>query len=63
MKVKIKSFNGILEDFLTLDKLYVVDERLDTYLLSVKDDNGETMIIYTKDCGFLNGGEWEVVDE
>lgn len=63
MNILIKSFNGVLEDFLTLNKLYLVQEVLDNYLLSVKDDNGDTMIIYTEDCAFLNGGSWEVVNE
>ena len=36
---------------------------LDDYLLSVNDDNGDTMIIFTEDCAYLNGGSWEVVDE
>ena len=63
MKIKIKSFNGVLEDFLTLNKPYLVQEVLDNYLLSVKDDNGDTMIVYTEECDFLNGGSWEVVDE
>lgn len=63
MKIKIKSFNGVLADFLTLDKSYLVQEVLDDYLLSVNDDNGDTMIVYTEDCVFLNGGSWEVVDE
>ena len=63
MKVKIKSFNGVLEDFLTLNKSYLVQEVLDICLLSVKDDDGDKLIIYTEDCAFLNGGSWEVVDE
>ena len=63
MKIKIKSFNGELEDFLTLNKSYLVQEVLNNYLLSVKDDNGDTMIVYTEECDFLNGGSWEVVDE
>ena len=63
MKIKIKSFNGVLADFLTLDKSYSVQEVLDDYLLSVNDDNGDTMIVYTEECDFLNGGSWEVVNE
>ena len=63
MKVKIKSFNGVLEEYLTLDKLYLVQEILDDNLFSVKDDNGDTMIVYTEECDFLNGGSWEVIDE
>ena len=63
MKVRIKNFNGVLEDFLTLNKSYLVQEVLDNYLLSVKDDNGDTMIVYTEECDFLNGGSWEVVNE
>lgn len=63
MKVKIKSFNGDLPDYLTLDKLCKVEEVLDVHLFSVDDDNGDTMIIFTEGCGFLNGGSWEVVSE
>ncbi len=63
MKVKIKSFKGDLPSFLTLGKLYNVEEMLDTHLLSIYDDNGDNMIIYTEDCGYLNGGLWDIVDE
>ena len=63
MKVKIKSFNGVLEDILTLNKSYLVQEVIDNYLLSVKDNNGNEKIFYTEECDFLNGGSWEVVDE
>ena len=63
MKVKIKHFNGEIPHYLTLDKLYKVEEVLDVHLFSVDDDNGDTMIIFTEECGFLNGGSWEVVSE
>lgn len=63
MKVKIKSFNGELPDYLTLDKLYKVEEVLDVHLFSVDDDNGDTMIIFTEECDFLNGGSWGIVNE
>lgn len=63
MKVKIKEYFGELPDYLTEDKLYEVGEILDVHLFSVDDDNGDTMIIFTEDCGFLNGGSWEIVSE
>ena len=63
MKIRIKTYNGELPSYLTLDKLYDVVEILDEHLLSVYDDNGENMIIFTEDCGFLNGGTWEVCDD
>ena len=63
MKVKIKSFNGVLEEYLTLDKLYLVQEILDDNLFSINADNNVTITIYTKYCFFLNGRSWEVVNE
>ena len=63
MKVKIKEYFGELPDYLTLGKLYKVEEVLDVHLFLVEDDNGDAMIVFTEDCGFLNGGSWEVVNE
>ena len=63
MKVKIKAYFGELPNYLTLGKIYEVEEVLDVHLFLVGDDNGDAMIVFTEDCGFLNGGSWEVVDE
>lgn len=62
MKILIKTYNDKLPSYLTLNKLYDVKEIIDVNLLCVDDDNGDSMIIYTEDCVFLNGGCWEVVD-
>lgn len=68
MKVRIKSFNGNLPDYLTLGKLYDVtnpdDDFFSAGLYYITDDyNNDACLICLKDCGHLNGGEWEVVDE
>ena len=63
MKVKIKHFNGKLPEYLTLGKIYKVEEVLDVHLFLVGDDNGEGLVVFTEDCGFLNGGSWEVINE
>lgn len=67
MKVKIKSFNGNLPEYLTLGKLYDVinpdDEFFSDRLYYITDDYNGYCLIYLEDCEFLNGGEWEVVDE
>jgi hypothetical protein len=63
MKVKIKEYFGELPDYLTLEKTYEVEEVLDVHLFLVGDDNGDAMIVFTEDCGFLNGGSWEIVNE
>ena len=66
MKVKIKSFNGNLPDYLTLGKHYDViepDEFLGDGLYYILDDYEDSCLIYFEDCGYLNGGEWEIFDE
>ena len=66
MKVKIKSFNGDLPDYLTLGKHYDViepDVDLISGLYYILDDYKDSCLIYLEDCGYLNGGEWEVVNE
>jgi len=66
MKVKIKSFNGNLPDYLTLGKYYDViepDEFFSDGLYYILDDYKDSCLIYLEDCGYLNGGEWEVVNE
>ena len=67
MKVEIKSFNGNLPPYLTLGKNYDVIEPEYNYfsedLYYILDDYKGSCLIYLKDCGHLNGGKWEVVDE
>ena len=63
MKVKIKSFNGDLVD-LTEGKQYNVDKDFGDGDLGIFDDSGFWFITRVDEsCNFLNGGEWEVVDE
>ena len=66
MKVKIKSFNGNLPNYLTLGKLYeVIGNNFDlaSGLYYILDDYNDSCLIYLEDCSYLNGGEWEIVDE
>ena len=67
MKVKIKSFNGNLPSYLTLGKHYEVIEPDDEFfsdgLYYILDDYKDSCLIYLEDCGYLNGGKWEIVDE
>ena len=67
MKVKIKSSNGNLSAYLTLGKLYDITEPDDEFfsdgLYYIIDDYNDHCLISLEDCGHLNGGEWEVVDE
>ena len=63
MKVKIKSFNGELPDYLTLGKVYEFDSWSDDNDGSIQDDLGMGLYIFLDCCDFLNGGSWEVVNE
>lgn len=63
MKIKIKSFNEDLPDYLTLGKLYEFDRCSDDNDGSIQDDLGRGLYIFLDCCDFLNGGSWEVVNE
>ena len=62
MKVKIKSFNGSLPEYLTEGKEYDVI-KCGTYWCDIVDDDGDDVFILLDGCEFLNGGSWEVVSE
>lgn len=63
MKLKIKSFNGELKD-LSIDKIYAVDKDFGDGDIGVFDDTGFWFITRVGEpCSFLNGGEWELVNE
>ena len=64
MKVRIKSFNGELPEYLTDGKVYEVtnyDSNLDSGY--VVDDLGSKIITILNKTAHLNGGSWEVIDE
>lgn len=63
MKVKVKSFNGELPEWLTVGKKYDVihDHYNDGDLLDIDDDEDSVITIKPDYCSFLNGGSWEVV--
>lgn len=62
MKVKIKSFNGVLPEYLTVGKEYEVVDGKYPYF-DIIDDCNENVYIDVNDCDHLNGGSWEVVEE
>lgn len=63
MKVKIKSFNGILED-LTVGNIYEVTHNFGDGEIGIEDDEKFWFITRLNEpCTFLNGGEWEVCSE
>ena len=62
MKVKIKSFNGELPDYLTLGKVYEFEKWDDDGFGGIQDDIGLGLMINTEVCDFLNGGSWEVLE-
>lgn len=65
MKVKIKSRKGFLLENLSTDKEYKVlkDHYNDGSLLDIHDDDGDRITILVYSCGFLGGGEWDVINE
>ena len=62
MIAKIKYVIGELSEPLTIGKEYTVLEELPCECFSIKDDNGDSMIINMNNCGFLNGGSWEIIN-
>lgn len=63
MKVKIKNYFGELND-LTAGNIYEVTHKFSDGDIGIKDDVGFLFITRPNEpCAFLNGGEWEVVDE
>ena len=64
MKVKIKSFNGELPDYLTLGKVYeVVSILLDGgNFPRIVTDDGFKLILCLYSCDYLNGGSWKIVE-
>lgn len=65
MKIKIKSFNGELPDYLTADKVYRVFSNCEFSPEFIYDDTGTGARVYflIDCCPHLNSGSWEVVDE
>lgn len=61
MKVKIKSFNGELPEYLTDGKEYEAMERSD-YSLLIIDNDGDSILCLLSGCHHLNGGSWEIVE-
>lgn len=63
MKVRIKSFNGELPEYLTEGKVYDVDSISKTGCLfwAFCDDSQLDCFLFSE-CGHLNGGSWEVIE-
>ena len=62
MKIKIKSFNGDLPDYLTVGKVYEVITPVLNGVRIICDD-GMYLSTTINDSPTLNGGSWEVVSE
>lgn len=66
MEIRIKSFNGVLPDYLKVDKQYsvisgyVVDGD---YFVTVEGGMAVPVNTSLKGCRHLNGGSWEVVND
>ena len=65
MKLKIKSFNGELPNYLTVGKVYESTYSFDgdIELPYIYSDDGSFILLCTYECDHLNGGSWEVVDD
>ena len=61
MKVKIKSFNGELPSYLSLNKEYRVSGGSDNFKI-IHDDHMQRTFINIECCRHLNGGSWEIVE-
>lgn len=62
MKVKIKSFNGELPSYLTVDKEYSVYMHDSEWGIINLGGGHIIRINCLKYCNHLNGGSWEVVE-
>ena len=63
MKIRIKTYNGELND-LTVGKNYEVTNDFGDGDLGITDDDGIWLITRLDEpCEFLNGGSWEVVSD
>ena len=62
MKIRIKTHNGELPDYLTEGKFYEVKSRgiLGFWIVT---DELEEIYVLLDDCCFLNGGSWEIANE
>lgn len=62
MKVRIKSFNGDLNSYLTIGKEYSVLHNYEDKcnLPCVKCDLGYEIVLNIICCGHLNGGSWGI---
>lgn len=63
MKIKIKSFNGELPDYLTEGKVYEVLYRVWDGMYLINNDKMKGVVIDMDHCAQLDGGEWEVVSD
>ena len=62
MKVKMKSFNGELPDYLTVGKVYRVTHIESLTTVRVKDDLNNSISVRLDSCAYLNRGSWEVIE-
>ena len=63
MKVKIKSFNGELPDYLTVGKIYeVFDYEYEYDFGYLFDDEGAEITFKQRRSQHLNGGSWEIIE-
>lgn len=61
MKIRIKTYNGELPSYLTVGKVYILDNILDLESGNIWNDEENTIFIVIDYCHHLNGGSWEVV--
>lgn len=64
MKIKIKSFNGELPDYLTVGKVYEVAAwyGIANKHPIITDDNGDDIAVVMARSHILNGGSWEIIE-
>ena len=63
MKVRIKSYNSELPQYLTEGKGYEIEYMMNsTFFITTDLDDPEYISISLVNCDHLNGGEWELVE-
>ena len=61
MKIRIKTYNGELPDYLTVGREYTVVDVVDCFNRTLLINSG--IEIHTNDCEHLSGGSWEIINE
>jgi|TARA_Y100000310_G_scaffold225826_1_gene227905 hypothetical protein len=61
--MKVKFTLGVTKPWLTPNKEYDVIPEEEALAFSIIDDVGDEIYCLFEDCVYLNGGDWEIVED